>query len=76
MLGPNLPGVSGCLGQNYLGPKRSRQGQNPTLRTEVTHNRDDPLPPTGTGWSCEPNIQLNICTTSVTEGEVAHVKLV
>ena len=26
--------------------------------------------------SCEPNNQLNICTTSVTEGEVVHVKLV
>ena len=28
------------------------------------------------GWSCEPNNQLNVCTTSVTEGEVAGVKLV
>ena len=29
------------------------------------------------GWSCEPNNQLlNVCTTSVTEGEVARVKLV
>ena len=28
------------------------------------------------GWSCEPNIQLNVCTTSVTEGEVGPVKLV
>ena len=27
-------------------------------------------------WSCEPNNQLNVCTTSVTEGEVARVKLV
>ena len=27
-------------------------------------------------WSCEPNNQLNVCTTSVTEGEVAGVKLV
>ena len=26
--------------------------------------------------SCEPNNQLNVCTTSVTEGEVAGVKLV
>ena len=26
--------------------------------------------------SCEPNNQLNVCTTSVTEGEVARVKLV
>ena len=25
---------------------------------------------------CEPNDQLNVCTTSVTEGEVAGVKLV
>ena len=25
---------------------------------------------------CEPNNQLNVCTTSVTEGEVARVKLV
>ena len=25
--------------------------------------------------SCEPNNQLNVCTTSVTEGEVARVKL-
>ena len=24
--------------------------------------------------SCEPNNQLNVCTTSVTEGEVAHKK--
>ena len=28
------------------------------------------------GWSCEPNNQLNVCTTSVTEGEVGPVKLV
>ena len=28
------------------------------------------------GWSCEPNNQQNVCTTSVTEGEVARVKLV
>ena len=28
------------------------------------------------GWSCEPNNLLNVCTTSVTEGEVVHVKLV
>ena len=28
------------------------------------------------GLSCEPNNQLNICTTSVTKGEVARVKLV
>ena len=28
------------------------------------------------GWSCEPNNQLNVCTTSVTEGKVAGVKLV
>ena len=28
------------------------------------------------GWSCEPNNQLNVCTTSVTEGEVARVKQV
>ena len=28
------------------------------------------------GRSCEPNNQLNVCTTSVTEGEVARVKLV
>ena len=28
------------------------------------------------GWSCEPNNQLNVCTTSVTEGEVAGVKIV
>ena len=27
-------------------------------------------------WSCEPNNQLNVYTTSVTEGEVAAVKLV
>ena len=27
-------------------------------------------------WSCEPNNQLNVCTTSVTEGEVARVKQV
>ena len=26
--------------------------------------------------SCEPNNQLNLCTTLVTEGEVAGVKLV
>ena len=25
---------------------------------------------------CEPNNQLNVCTISVTEGEVVHVKLV
>ena len=28
------------------------------------------------GWSCERNNQLNVCTTSVTEGEVVCVKLV
>ena len=28
------------------------------------------------GWSCEPNNHLNVCTTSVTEGEVGPVKLV
>ena len=28
------------------------------------------------GWSCEPNNQLNVCTTSVTEGEAVGVKLV
>ena len=28
------------------------------------------------GWSCEPNKQHNVCTTSVTEGEVGPVKLV
>ena len=27
-------------------------------------------------WSCELNDQLNVCATSVTEGEVAGVKLV
>ena len=25
------------------------------------------------GWSCEPNNQLNVCTTSVTEGEVGSL---
>ena len=30
----------------------------------------------GTTGLCEPNNQLNVCTTSVTEGEVAGVKLV
>ena len=28
------------------------------------------------GWSCGPGGQLNVCTTSVTEGEVARVRLV
>ena len=28
------------------------------------------------GLSCEPNNQLNFCTTSETEGDVVHVKLV
>ena len=28
------------------------------------------------GWSCEPNNHINVCTTSVTEGEVGAVKLV
>ena len=27
-------------------------------------------------YACEPNNQLNVCTTSVAEGEVAGVKLV
>ena len=35
-------------------------------------NRDDSL----TSSLCEPNNQLNVCTTSVTEGEVGAVKLV
>ena len=26
------------------------------------------------GWSCKPNNQQNVCTTSVTEGEVGPVK--
>ena len=29
----------------------------------------------GGGWSCWPSSQLNVCTTSVTEGEVGPVKL-
>ena len=37
-------------------------------------SRKDSL--TSIGLSYEPNNQLNVCTTTVSEGEVAHVKLV
>ena len=43
---------------------------NTSLSLEVTPKHDKKLtvPISGFLWSCEPNNQLHVCTTSVTEG--------